>query len=387
MEKTLEKIYGASLRFLEPMSLENTCEIVVKEAIKLVNAEYGSLFIYKKNQLRRYYTTSEELAKIVPPRTGNVYTTFREQKSRVITIKENEQVHPKIRSLGIRSIILIPLIYKNKSMGVLTMHSFQNKDFSENELNILLLYGSLASIAIKKNQLFNESQKAIELRDMFMSMASHELRTPLTVINGYIQMLHNRFKDQDTTEAQWVKRLYVENSRLINLVKELLEVNRIRAGQIQYFWTEQSITEICELALKQFSLHFPDRSFSFKNEIGENNPILVGDKEKLIQMIVSVLDNAVKFSDIHSHISVELFSKPAHFYIAIIDEGMGIEKEAIDRIFESFYRDEVNKNEGIGIGLYLVKNIVEQHHGTIKILSKIQKGTKVIIKLPRPKSS
>ena len=385
MKKTLENIYVASLRFLEPLSLDRTCEIVVKEAMKLVDAEFGSIFLSNKGQLKRYYTTSQYFEKIIPRKNGHVYTTFRSNKASVIQVKDLKGAHPQLKEIGIGSIILIPLSYKDKSIGVLTVQSFQNQQFSEKELNILRLYGSLASMAIKKNQLYNDAQKAIELRDLFMAMASHELRTPLTVISGYIQMLHKRLQGTDSIEATWVNKLHVENSRLTNLVKELLEVNRIRSGQIQYFWTELSIKEICDKALQQFKLHFPDRNISFENKLNGNTSI-VGDKEKLVQMVLSILDNAVKFSDPNSQVLLGLESKNSNYYITITDEGMGISKQEIERIFESFYRDVVNKKEGIGIGLYLVKNIVEQHHGTITIKSKISKGTKVTIKLPNVKT-
>lgn len=383
MYQTLENIHSASLKFLEPLSVDETSEIVVKEAMKLVNAEYGSIFLYVKGRLKRYYTTADFFNSITPRKNGNVYTAFRTKKAAVLQVSDIKDIHPKLNEVGIRSIILIPLSYKDKSVGVLSVQSFQNQKFSDKELNVLKLYGSLASMAIKKNQLYTDAQKAIELRDLFMSMASHELRTPLTVINGYVQMLHKKFQGSDTIEASWVNKLYVENSRLTNLVKELLEVNRIRSGQIQYFWAQLKIEEICEEALKQFKLHFPERKIFFENKITQKDACITGDKEKLIQMVVSVLDNAVKFSDPTSPITLTLDSKKSHYSISVVDKGIGISKKDIDKIFESFYKNLVNKKDGIGIGLYLVKNIIEQHHGSIVIRSKVNKGTNVLIKLPK----
>jgi signal transduction histidine kinase len=386
MKDTLENIYAASLKFLEPLTVEKTCEIIVKEALSLAHAEYGSVFLYEKGQLKRAFTTTSEFKKIIPRKDGTIYTVFKSKKALVVDIDDLKEVHPHLKKIGVGSMILIPLLYKDKAIGVLSLQSYENSNFSDHELNLLKVYGSLASMAIKKNQQYDSATRAIELRDMFMSMASHELRTPITVINGYIQMLYKKLHGTKGPEAVWIDRLYTENSRLINLVKELLEVNRIRSGQIQYFWTEIPINSVCNDAIEQFKINFPSRSIQFIDSLQSKNAVIIGDKEKLVQMVISVLDNAVKFSDMDSEITLELAYKSPHYSIVISDHGIGISKGDIDQIFESFYRDEVNKNDGIGIGLYLVKNIIEQHHGTISLKSKVNSGTTVTIKLPEIKS-
>lgn len=386
MNDTLENIYAASIKFLEPLSVDKTCEVVVKEAMQLVNAEFGSIFLNEKNQLRRAYTTTKEFKKINPRKDGNTYKVFKSKEPLVVDIRELKDAHPHLKKIGIGSILLVPLLYKDKAIGVLSLQSYENIQFSRHELNLLKVYGSLASMAIKKNQQYDSAKKAIELRDMFMAMASHELRTPITVINGYIQMLYKKMHNKEGIESVWVDRLYSENSRLINLIKELLEVNRIRSGQIQYFWTEVSVDYVCKSAVKQFRVHFPNRKIIYTNTTSSSPTYIIGDKEKLVQMVISVLDNAVKFSENDTKISLSLNFKDPNYIITITDSGVGISKDSIDQIFESFYKDEVNKKEGIGIGLYLVKNIVEQHHGTISIKSKVNEGTNVSIKLPEVKS-
>jgi signal transduction histidine kinase len=367
MKDSLENIYAASINFL-------------------VQAEFGSIFLSEKGQLKRAYTTATEFKKIIPRKDGNIYNVFKTKNALVVDIKDLKEIHPHLKKIGIGSMLLVPLLYKDKAIGVLSLQSYENIQFTSHELNLIKVYASLASMAIKKNQQYDNAQKAIELRDMFMAMASHELRTPITVINGYIQMLYKKLHGTDGIEAVWVDRLYMENSRLINLVKELLEVNRMRSGQIQYFWTEVPIKDICTTAVKQFEVNFPSRSINFKDLSTSKTPHIIGDKEKLVQMVTSVLDNAVKFSDADTIISLVLDYKSPHYSITITDEGIGISKEDINQIFESFYKEEVNKSEGIGIGLYLVKNIIEEHHGTISIKSKINKGTTVSIKLPEIKS-
>src|SRR5690606_7915517 len=117
------------------------------------------------------------------------------------------------------------------------------------ETDILKLFGSFASLAIKKNELYEETKNALEVRDMFISLASHELRTPLTSINGYIQLLHSRKDKLGHSESKWINELYEESKRLTNLVRELLEVNRIKQGQLQFILRETKFSDIVTSAI------------------------------------------------------------------------------------------------------------------------------------------
>ncbi len=384
MENTIERVYKSSLKFLDPLSPMKTYETIVGEAINLVNGEDGLIVLKEKSKLKNVYGSSQDASAVRVRSNGFTYTSYKEKKAFVITRKEFEKVHPDIVESGVKSSIFLPLSYKNKSIGVLIIRSRANIDFSQKELEILKLFGSMASLAIRKTQLYSEMKSALDLRDSFMSLASHELRTPLTVINGYAQMLYNLHKNNDSIESGWVKKLYSENIRLINLVKEILEVNRIRSGQVQYFWVESNIIDIINDSLRRFRLQYPQRVVSFTNNLSNGFIHIIGDKEKLILMLISILDNAAKFSSPESVISFEVKEKNYYYYISIKDKGSGITQESLKKIFESFYKGEIHK-EGIGVGLYLAKSIVDKHHGTIKISSKKNKGTNVLIKLPIPK--
>src|SRR5690606_11591757 len=115
--------------------------------------------------------------------------------------------------------------------------------------------------------LYEEVQKSLELRDLFISMASHELRTPLTTIMGYTELLRKKLDDRTTKEAKWVEKLHKENKRLEHLIKELLEVSRIKTGQLQYMIEECNLSDIVKGAVETFHYRYPTRKLVYENNL------------------------------------------------------------------------------------------------------------------------
>lgn len=387
LEHILEKVHKASIKFLEPLELKETYRLIVKEALKLVNAHYGSLVLEKNGVFQRVYTTMPVNLSI--RKKGNTYKAFIEQKAFFIhnqKSSEHTRAFPGLIRLGIQSVIYIPLLYKKESMGVLVFDSKNEEHFTKKELDILKLFGSLASLAIKKSQLHEETQKALELRDRFISLSSHELRTPLTVLDGYIQLLYKKFSVSDSVEARWVKNIYLESKRLTNLVKDLLEINRLKTGQSNFVFRECNLNEIINQSVKSFNTLYNERKFIIRNRLINSKDVIIGDSDKLSYVFNSILQNAVKFSPNGSSITISLVEKKDNFVIKVIDKGKGISREDTKRIFEDFFKGKnTNEEQGMGVGLYLTKNIIDQHHGSIKVDSQLNKGTRVEVIFPKLK--
>jgi len=382
MEKTFHRISKAALKFLEPLEVQETYKIVIKEAIELVDGHDGGLYILgKNNRMRLAAGTSEAIEKIQPNQKGYTYKTFKEKKAFTVTISEFTKHHPKTKREGINFIIFIPIISKKNASGVVMIRSKKEEALSEGQLKILELYGSLASLAIRDATLLTEINDALETRDHFLSLASHELRTPLTSINGYIQLLHARFRKKKSVESNWINELYTENNRLTKLVTELMDVNTMRAGRMQFDFAECHINEIAKNVVDSFKLKNPERTVAFKN--GVKNDVVIGDQEKLTQMYSAILGNAAKFSPKEKKITIELSAKGKYILSQIIDEGEGIPKKDLQKIFHGFYKGTHIHKQGMGIGLMMVHHILDAHHGEIKIKSKEKKGTTIQILLPR----
>ncbi|MBI3486509.1 GAF domain-containing protein [Candidatus Daviesbacteria bacterium] len=384
-ENTLEKIHTSALKFLTPLNLDEVYKIIVLEAIKLVDAEFGSLLLYQNKNFERVFTTLPVASKVNLRKKGSTYTAFKSREAFVKQDKYFGRFHPQIKNLGIKSNIFIPLSYKRQSVGVLIVNSFDQRQFQKRELEILKLFGSLASLAIRKTQLNEESRKAVEDRDTFISMAAHELRTPLTTISGYVQLLSQKLARQPTNEGRWSQELVWETSRLSQLINEIVAVNKIQANQFSYNWEECQLEEIINRAISDFHLIHPYHVPNFQNGLAVSQDKIVGDSAKLLQVMINLLDNAAKFSEAGSEISINLKAKKKFLILNVKDHGKGIPKKDLSKIFDGFYRDKNNMIEGMGLGLFLAKNIIEYHHGSIKVKSKLNFGTNIEIKLPRVK--
>lgn len=383
MENIVDKINKSALKFLSPLTSEETFRIIVNEAKKITNTDYGTIFLNKSGKLQRVYADAPFLQKIKPRAKGFVYTAFVEKEPFIVKVDQVKNFHKVFYDEGIKLIIHIPLSYKGESIGVLSLHSREFREISKHDLNVLTLLGSLASMAIRKTQLYDEMKNAIDTRDLFISLASHELRTPLTSINGYIQLLYNKLGKQNSLEAKWVKELYDESNRLTNLVKELLEVNRIKQGQLNYSLEECRIENIIDDAIKRFNFIKPDRKIIYTKDLTDKDILIVGDKEKLLQVISALLENADKFSSPKIPITVSLKNTTRQVIILIKDQGEGIEKQDLKKVFEGFYKGDKRESEGLGVGLLLAKHIIQFHHGSISLKSKKNKGTTVEVRIPR----
>lgn len=384
MDNYLAKVYKAGLRFLVPLSPEKTYSIIVNEAMRLVGGNSGIIMLLIEGELKPVYHLAPPLRLTHTPRkNGLTYKAFRTRRA---FVAHSNEIHPDSVKAGIKSVIFIPLAYRNRSIGVLVIRSFKEDYFTQDNLAILKLFGSIVSLAIRKVQLYEEVKQALEASDLFLSMAAHELRTPITTIIGYSQLLASKFPKDKSAESRWIEELCWESDRLKDLINELLETNRIKTGnQFHYVFSECHVTKVIDRAISTFNFGHPGRILHLDNKLKKGEDTIVGDFDKLQQMVSNLLDNAAKFSLPDKEIQISLDQNASYLIIKIKDLGQGIEGKALPRIFERFYRGNKNAPEGMGLGLFLAKNIIAQHHGSINIRSKVGKGTTVKIKLPKAK--
>lgn len=164
-----------------------------------------------------------------------------------------------------------------------------------------------------------------------------------------------------------------------------MEVNRIRAGSLQYNLQECPIKTIIDRVIDNFKFNYPDRKLILSNHLLANKNIVIGDYDRLMQALINLLDNAAKYSPSDTEISLTLKSDDSNFIIQIRDQGQGIARKDLPKVFERYYRKENSSQGGFGLGLFIVKNIIEYHHGTVRLHSHVNQGTTVEVKLPRAK--
>ena len=220
-----------------------------------------------------------------------------------------------------------------------------------------------------------------KIKKDFVINVSHELRTPLTAIKGYAETLR---KEVDTSPGKKYLEIVERNTnRLINIVNDLLLLSSLEEKAVLEL-EDIDLRGFLENVIRIFDQRLKDKQLSLAIDVKENLPPIKADLFKLEQMLVNLLDNAVKYTD-RGEITVSMDVHDKRVRIQVRDTGIGIPKDDIPRIFERFYvvdKSRSRKSGGTGLGLSIVKHIVLLHHGTIDIESALGKGTSVTVTLP-----
>ncbi len=247
---------------------------------------------------------------------------------------------------------------------------------------IIVVSGSLsyflAGLTLSPIQKMTEDQKR------FISDASHELRTPITALKSLFEVTL-RDKKLDLKEAKKAIKSGIEESdRLTNLSNSLLELSRLEVNHIGTQFAPLSLKKIISESISQIKPKTDAKKIKIISQLSDSK--VFGDQNRLTELFVIFLDNACKYS--HSETTIRVVSKVIgkKNMIKIIDQGIGIEAKDLDKIFDRFYQADnartKNNTSGYGLGLSIAQKIIESHHGSIKVSSQPNIGTKFIIYLP-----
>ncbi|MDK0796354.1 HAMP domain-containing sensor histidine kinase [Clostridium perfringens] len=247
--------------------------------------------------------------------------------------------------------------------------------------NKIVTNDEIEKLADSLNIMAEEIENREILKNEFISSVSHELRTPLTSIKGWAITLNNDFTDRETLKMGF-DIIEKEADRLSNMVEELLDFSKFVSGKIKLKYEEINLKEFIEYLRLYMN---PRAEREHKELILEGvteDFIIVGDKDRLKQVFINILDNAFKFTHENEKIIIEFLYADEGIYISIIDTGCGISKEELPRVKEKFYKGKNSKSQN-GIGLSICDEIIALHEGTLEIYSELGKGTKVVIYLPK----
>lgn len=239
----------------------------------------------------------------------------------------------------------------------------------------------IGSLADTLNYMSEEILKNERLKNEFISSVSHELRTPLTSIKGWAIVLESSDLEDKEEVREGLKIIESEVERLTYLVEELLDFSKLISGKITLRKEVLNISEFTQDILRQLGPKLLSRGIEVVFEDLQVKPIEV-DKNRMKQVLINVLDNAIKFSPNDSKIVISVMEDNKYLTISIKDHGYGISKEDLPHVKEKFYKGR-NINASNGIGLSICDEIITQHEGTLEIKSGLQKGTEVIIMLPK----
>jgi two-component system, OmpR family, sensor histidine kinase BaeS len=243
----------------------------------------------------------------------------------------------------------------------------------------------IAQLASSIQQLGEQLQYFEDTRNEFLSAVSHELRTPLTYIKGYSDVLSKGIIKSKEEQTEYLAIINRETKRISFLVNDLFEMSKLQAGKFQLQKELANVNLIAEKVASSLRPALVKKGLELILTFSEKVPPILIDVQRMEQVVYNLVENAIKYTD-NGFIKIRSFLENEFVVIEICDTGMGIPKEEISKIWDRFYRIEksrARKTGGTGLGLYIAKQIIESHHGQIKISSVENQGSTFLIYLPR----
>lgn len=298
--------------------------------------------------------------------------------------------HPSPVKLA--SLLVLPLRTRREVIGALIIAANDpDRAMTDDKLPLAEVLAERASLAIENARLYTEQVEArhkledlSRLKDEFLSIASHELRTPVTSIKGYTQLAKMLIKEGDlNTSEEYLDIALDQIDRMSRLILELLDVSRIETGRLEIRREPIAWSHFVRDVVHRHHTAVSDRRFHVS--VPDEGKIVTGDRDRLEQVLGNLLENAVKYSPDGSDITVTVEDKGDSFVTAVCDRGIGIPADELAQVFERFHRGRhVSSTNygGLGLGLYITKQIIERHGGSIWVDSKEGQGTAFYFSLP-----
>lgn len=231
------------------------------------------------------------------------------------------------------------------------------------------------------NNMAGELGASEKMKNDFISSVSHELRTPLTAIKGWSETIISSPDDREITE-KGMRVITAETERLSSMVEELLDFSRMQSGRLTMIYNKMDVFAELEDAVLMYTQKAKRENIELEfNEPAEIGPMIMGDKNRIKQVFVNIIDNAIKYSDSGDKVTVDGYFDEESIFICVADTGCGIKESDLPKIKTKFYKANYTRR-GSGIGLALADEIVKMHGGTLSIDSEENVGTTVEIKLP-----
>lgn len=225
-----------------------------------------------------------------------------------------------------------------------------------------------------------------KMKNEFLSNISHELKTPLVSIIGYTKLIDGESVGTVNDKQKKALGTVIRNSeRLRHLIESLLYMSKAQYGNVEYTFDRVSISEIIDDAIVDLKLMADNKGLTIEKQVPGDLPLINGDKDKLANMLNSLVDNAIKFTNSGGKITLTASEEDGNLHITVNDTGIGIAKEFRSNLFKKFYQIDSSTTRrygGTGLGLYISKHIVEVHNGKIWIESEEDVGTTVHVSIP-----
>jgi len=296
--------------------------------------------------------------------------------------REREFLH----ALGVVSTAIVPVFVGDEWWGILGLEDCRHeRAWPAIELDGLLAAAGILGAAIQKNRSEEAERRLAQMKDDFIATVSHELRTPLFALQGFLDLLRKGKVHDEETRREFLETAAQNAQRLARLVNDLLDITRLESGQIRLEQEPIELGGLIAETLDSLASLAAEKEISFTWSLAEPGIAIVADRSKLRQVLVNLIGNAVKFSPPHQTVTVTASRTDDKVKVSVIDQGPGIAPQDIPYLFNKFFQAEkplTRSAGGVGLGLYISKQIVEAHGGKIGVESQLGAGSTFYFTIP-----
>lgn len=368
------------------LDLDILLDDIIGAAADITHAEAASILLYDDMARQLYFQVATNIDEptmrgIVVPLDSSIagWIVTNRQSVRIEDAHEDARFFNNVEQTvgySTKSLLGLPLITKNKVVGVLEVINKKKGKFTDSDESILAVLGAQAAIAIENARLFQQS-------DLIQEFV-HELRTPLASLGAATYLLLRPEMSREQRD-QIVNNIHNETLRLNSLASSFLDLARLESGRVQFRKTRFSAADLLYETRDAMMGKAQETNIQVRVDAPNDMPLMEADRDKIKQVLLNLVSNAVKYNRPNGSVIITGNYTDTEFSIGVQDTGLGIPDESIPRLFQKFYRvrEHENKAAGTGLGLSICKQIVQGHNGRIEVKSKIGVGTTFSVYLPR----
>ncbi|MCL4530329.1 MAG: GAF domain-containing sensor histidine kinase [Chloroflexi bacterium] len=368
------------------LDLDILLERIVRAAAEVSGSEAASILLYDNLTRQLYFQVATNLDEptmrgLVVPLEGSIagWIVINRKSVRIVNAQEDPRFFGTVDQLTGRptqSLLGVPLITKNKVVGVLEALNKEHGKFTEGDESMLSVLGAQAAVAIENARLFQQSD--------LISEFVHELRTPLASLSTATYLLLRPEMSREQQE-QIIHNIYNETLRLNSLASSFLDLARLESGRVQFHKASFNVADLLFECKDIMNSKAEEEKIQIHIEAPDGLPAFEADRDKIKQVVLNLLSNAIKYNRPNGSVTLAAEAGENEFCISVQDTGVGIPEDAMSHLFEKFYRvrETEGKAIGTGLGLSICKQIVQGHGGRMEVKSKMGVGTSFCVYLPR----
>ena len=404
----LSALFQVSTSLNLQLRLEVILELIVRRVVSSLRAQQASIMLYDAAsgmiETKASYGLEAEFARNAKTRLGEGIAGWVAERGESVILSDSKP-SPEFAEYykpdrNITSALSLPLRVGDRCIGVLNVNRINHPEpFLEHHRDVLGLFAdhvgavieraeAMESLSSRTRELEADNLRLAEtnqMKDVFLSTASHELKTPLSSVIAYADLLDDQeAKLGPAQRGEFLRRLRGEAGRLMRLIDDILDLSRLESGKMALHRRPMSLNEIARTAAETMRPLVERHHLTLRESLEDGLPDLMLDEVKMRQVVVNLLSNAVKFSPSQGEIVLATRSEPSWIVIEVRDHGPGVLPEETPHLFELFGQRlrAMRGEDGLGIGLHLVKRISDLHGAHVGVNGQPGEGSTFWVRLP-----